>query len=396
MDDILHQEAPLKLAQPLFPGYAPSMVHFFRSLLPPRARGLILPFFLSAASAWGAEPYSAPPLETKFNLVVDAYDTFNFTNNSNTVNGSGNPGLVHNPSDSHPSLALAEFALSASQGEGSARFSLIYGQAADYLIGNPGMNPWEATLSYQPGPWKFTLGRMVTHMGYELIESPNNWNYSRCLLFQTVPTLHTGLAATYGPDERFHATAYYYDNWDGLTGISPGEGKSYGLQLQFDPEPAWHIVLNGLTGALAGYDAADGQTVAECILVLNAFSDLSLALDAEIGGWKDPSLSGAVKDYMGFALYGRWQAAEGLGLALRLEQFKDNQNTFMLYNAAAVPDLEGREITLTLERSFTPNVLGRLEGRYDEALSVGQPLNVFAGGSSPSQTTVTAGVAFSL
>ena len=42
-------------------------------------------------------------------------------------------------------------------------------------------------------------GKFVTHMGFEVIESKDNWNYSRGLLFQfAIPYFHTGVRVT-GP-----------------------------------------------------------------------------------------------------------------------------------------------------------------------------------------------------
>ena len=42
------------------------------------------------------------------------------------------------------------------------------------------------------------VGKFVTHMGNEVIESKDNWNYSRSFLFAyAIPYYHTGIRLTY-------------------------------------------------------------------------------------------------------------------------------------------------------------------------------------------------------
>jgi hypothetical protein len=349
-------------------------------------------------------------LKIKFGAVLDAYESFNFTNAVQGLSGLGNIGLPLNSSDGSPVLALAEFSLTATQGEGSLHLSLIYGEAANYFYGTTApsnTNPWEAYFTYQPGPWTFTIGKMVSHVGYEVLESKDNWNYSRSILYVTTPSLHVGLKVNYTLDDKSSVTACYYNSWDGLTGLSPSpqpEGRSYGFQFDFKPSADWHVTLNGISGAVSPGDPADptAQYLLEGIAVFEATDKFSLALDAEYGGHKNPSSPGTVSDFWGLALYGRYQFEEGWAVAARLEEFKDNQNTFELYGAASIGDIESREVTLTLEHAFTPNLLARLEGRYDCVLSGGQPYDdglgngAFANGTSKDQVTATAGVVFSL
>jgi len=365
-------------------------------------RSIALLLLLLAAPALAQEPETGTPSpKIEPSLFVEGYQSFNFTNSAEQ-SGDTNPGLQYGSKDGQPSLGLVEAGLTVSQGEGEAHASFLFGPGAEYLFGSPSAEEgrlWEALVSYKPGSWTFTFGRRVTHMGYEAVRTDENWNYSKSILFQTAPTLHTGLSASYGPEETFRVTGYYYDAWDGLAALPPSlQGKALGIRIEGSPLPALSLTASGLTGALTDGDPGDllARSLWEVYAVLEATDLLSLALHAEYGLTKDLSTGGS-DPFGGVALYGRFAFAEGWALALRLEEVLDEANLFELYDSdPSSPQVEAREITLTLERRLTGNLLARLEGRFDQALSQGLPAPVFAEGLSDGQFTLTAAVLFGL
>jgi hypothetical protein len=333
--------------------------------------------------------------------LVDTYYTYNFTNSSNNASGSGNNGTLFNSADDSYSLALAETAFTVTQGQASGKVVLAYGQEGSLGLLGSGIDVLQAYVSYNPDQWSFKLGRMATHMGNEVIESNVNWNYSRSLLFwYPIPLWHTGLSVTYTPDATLSIMACAHNGWNSTT--ASHYGKSYGLQVMIKPEAAFSVILNGIIGPDPSTLTGDTRYVGEGIITWAASDKFSLVLDAE-GGAQNVGTTGSAS-FWGVALYGRYQIESDWAATLRLEELKDNMNLMGLYAATpigAATDVEGREATLTIDHNFTPNLLGRLEGRMDMALSGGTQYSKttttpgpFAGGEG-AQTTASASMALS-
>ena len=60
-----------------------------------------------------------------------------------------------------------------------------------------------------------TVGKFVTPMGAEVIESNANWNYSRGLLFDyAIPFFHFGASAKYAFNSKWAVTGYLVNGWN--------------------------------------------------------------------------------------------------------------------------------------------------------------------------------------
>jgi len=74
------------------------------------------------------------------------------------------------------------------------------------------------------------VGKFVTHMGYEVIESKDNWNYSRSLLFAwAIPYFRTGLRLTYPFTDNLSVAVHVVNGWNSL--VDNNARKSLGLQM---------------------------------------------------------------------------------------------------------------------------------------------------------------------
>jgi hypothetical protein len=375
--------------------------------------GNLKPVFADTTAAATSAPTLAatPVLPTLvFGGMFDGYYVYNFPNSTDGTVGQGNNSSVYfyNGKDDSFSLGLAELTAVATQGQGSFHLVLADGISASPNAGGVGLNPGnslgidvlQAYLSYNPGLWTINAGRFVSWMGQEVIESQNNWNYTHSLLFQyTRPYWTTGLSAMYKPDSTFHVTGYAVDGWNNAAGS--GIGKTYGFQVGLTPDSVWKFTLNGIVGPGSGTSYVDfsnsnaANFVGEAIIVMKATDKLSFALDADyvaqdIPGASTNDVFGSGADAWGIAFYGRYQIQNDWAVALRLESLEDNQDMFGLYgnnfmlpgNSLAVPpakDVEAQEMTLTIEHNFTPNILFRLEGRFDAALSGGQEVPLTKG-----------------
>ncbi|EQA43746.1 outer membrane protein [Leptospira broomii serovar Hurstbridge str. 5399] len=66
------------------------------------------------------------------------------------------------------------------------------------------------------------VGKMATHIGYELLESMNNPNYSIGAIFQnTIPFIHTGARLTTQINDNWSGTVYLYNSGQGTGYLAP-------------------------------------------------------------------------------------------------------------------------------------------------------------------------------
>lgn len=75
-----------------------------------------------------------------------------------------------------------------------------YGSALQPVVGRPEVAVVGQAYIAQPvGPVTVTLGRFFTHLGYEVNDSVANLNFTRGLLFGSLPFYHQGLKLNYSP-----------------------------------------------------------------------------------------------------------------------------------------------------------------------------------------------------
>ena len=87
----------------------------------------------------------------------------------------------------------------------------------------------------------------MTMMGNEVIETKDNWNYSRSLLFAlAIPYYHTGARFTYAPNDTFTLQGHLVNGWDTVT--DNNTGKSIGGSISFKPVSALAIIENYMGG----------------------------------------------------------------------------------------------------------------------------------------------------
>jgi Putative beta-barrel porin-2, OmpL-like. bbp2 len=116
-----------------------------------------------------------------------------------------------------------------------------------------------------------TVGKFVTPMGAEVIESNANWNYSRGLLFDyAIPFFHFGASAKYAFNSKFALTGYLVNGWNNTIishaaiqegQFGPSSGLTYGVSLAFTPNAKWSITTNYFAGPVTGAIGTVGQTL---------------------------------------------------------------------------------------------------------------------------------------
>ncbi len=217
------------------------------------------------------------------------------------------------------------------------------------------------------------IGKFSTLMGYEVIETPGNWNYSRSLLFSwAVPYYHTGIRLTYPVENNFTATLCLVNGWNNV--VENNRSKTVALGLNYSPSSATTITLNGISGFEQPEGVPYGKTdVGELIVTQKVGEKLALSSDAVYGRER---VGGVLNIWKGVALYAKYDLSEESDIALRGEVYYDPQG---YTTGVTFPKATFKEITATYEYRPWSHLILMLEARDDFAngktfLSAGSPI----------------------
>ncbi len=241
-------------------------------------------------------------------------------------------------------------------------------------------------------PVTVDLGKFVTHMGYEVIESSSNDSYSRSFLFTyAIPLYHAGLRLTAPIGKGLTGQLLLVNGWNDIE--DDNGGKSIGAQLNYKPSDKLNVLLNYLGGNEGGKalgsgvysgigfpDALERNTqVVDLVAVYNPCAKVKLGLNADYGGAFRQGSSGT---WSGQAYYARYQASPSTAVALRYERFQDSG-----LRLGAGTQLTS--LTATLEYTIKGNLINRLEFRHDHSGNAAAFAFPSGGGGSANQDTLT-------
>jgi hypothetical protein len=199
-------------------------------------------------------------------------------------------------------------------------------------------------------------GQFVTHMGYEVIESKDNWNYSRSILFgYAVPFYHTGARFSYPVLSNLNATVSVLNGWNLVT--DNNTFKTLGLTLNYALLPTTNIILNAISGVEATAPVYGKRNVYDLIITHQMTDDLSLAFNADYG---QERLAAGLATWKGEAVYAKYALDPKSALALRFEMYNDAGGGYTTLSAQKLS-----EITATYEYKPVDNLILRGEIRND-------------------------------
>ena len=167
----------------------------------------------------------------------------------------------------------------------------------------------------------FTLGNFSTHVGYEVIDSKTNINYSTSYMFSYGPFFHTGLKANLALSDKFGAMLGVFNDTD--TKIDVVSGKHIGAQLSYTGDQL-SAYLNYIGGRVADQTENTVETTAHQFDVTAAYQAseaLSLGLNATIKNVKP--VDAASSNWSGAALYAKYAFGDVFSLGMRGELIND-------------------------------------------------------------------------
>src|SRR5207253_6287909 len=84
------------------------------------------------------------------------------------------------------------------------------------------------------------FGKFVTPLGFEVIKTKDDWNYSRGLLFTlAIPFYHSGLRATYNVNDKLSLAGFVVNGWN--NGIATIDKKTLIGQITIKPTSAFTV-----------------------------------------------------------------------------------------------------------------------------------------------------------
>jgi len=221
------------------------------------------------------------------------------------------------------------------------------------------------------------VGKFATLHGAEVIESMNDWNFSRSYLFGfAIPFTHTGVRATY-PWTKWLSTTVGVDNgWDVVK--DNNLGKTLETEVVLTPNDKMSLTTNYMVGpeqaSTGGGSNSHTRHLIDMVASYQPTDALQLKANLDYGFEQKGAAIGTNASWVGVAGYARYALTDKLALASRTEWFHDADGvrTGFRPGLAGINGVNGRDLnlweqTLTTEYKLNSHLIGRLEYRHDQA-----------------------------
>jgi hypothetical protein len=289
---------------------------------------------------------AAPAPKFVFGGLVDTYYLYNFTppSGANSLSFAPPVGIVGRAFDTSANsitLALAKLSMNASLDPVSLQLDIGYGSVGTIINNSVDANAGSLATAGGPtagnsflveqaygeislpiGVPSFTLdfGKFTTTAGAEVIEANKNWLYSRSLLFNAIPLLHTGVRANLKINDMVTLQGSVVNGWNNDPDFNAW--KTIGLSAAITPNAATSLIATTYFGKEEQPQPAGGSTPGDMRFLLdivagytvNSNFGLNLNIDY-IKAYDD-----VAADYqLGAALMGRYVINDHFNVAARGE-----------------------------------------------------------------------------
>ncbi|MCH8208892.1 MAG: porin [Nitrospinae bacterium] len=213
------------------------------------------------------------------------------------------------------------------------------------------------------------FGKFITHIGSEVIEGHDGWNYnySRSFLFGlAIPFTHTGIRASYAINDWISVMFMIANGWDNVT--DNNDGKTLGFQLAVNPMDNVSILFNWAGGPENDGNGKDWRHILDLVVEIGLLDVLTFNLNFDYGIEENTSLisPGNNAEWWGFAGIVRYDVNEWFSLNFRGETFVDADGN-RTWGEEDPRSQSLWEITITPEIRIHQNMVFRVEYRHDES-----------------------------
>lgn len=358
---------------------------------------------VSSASAEPGAPSAAPSLSgllgpTSLSGFVDVYYGQNFNNPTDRLNSL----RFFDGATNQFGLNLVELVVDKTPDPSNSRtgyhVALGFGQAMNAVNGSEpqaglGFDQYlkEAYFSYLAPVGKglqVDVGKFVTPHGAEVIETKDNWNYSRGLLFSyAIPYYHFGMRAKYTFNDKYSLTGFFVNGWNNI--VDNNTGKTYGMSFGWNPNKKFGVTENYMAGPEQSNINSTWRQLTDTVITYSPTSKLSFIVNGDYGRGDRIDLGeGAFSPpayWTGVAGYIRYAFSGTSAFSTRYEYYNDHDGF-----TTGTPQ-HFNEFTATFERLMAHHIISRFEFRRD--MSNKDP---FLKGNTPvtDQNTMTAGLVY--
>lgn len=356
----------------------------------------------NTAPAPAATPANPPPAPVPNNVFssssvrfwgidvtgsADGYYSFNDNHSSSGLNELYNFDDHTNEVD----LNLAKLTLSRDPGPIGFRVDVGLGRAMD-LMHTPLPDPSafrfieQAYVSLKPKDWKgfeADFGDFVTSAGAEVIESKDNWNYSRSLLFAlAIPYYHFGIRTSMPIGSSLNVGVQLVNGWNEIVDNHGNNMQTAGLTGAITRKKfTWshnYYVGPQYTAATRG-----NRNLYDTTFLLTPNDKFNAYVNFDYG--QQHALLAGLNHWEGIAFAAHYQVAKRIAFSPRFEYYDDATGFTTGYKQHL------HEFTMTGEYKMMDGLLSRLEFRHD-----GSNIPFFDRGAQTlqvrSQTTATIGL----
>jgi hypothetical protein len=303
--------------------------------------------------------WSVGPID--FSGLIDGYYSYNANHPASSVNQLRNFDVKANQF----SLNMAKFSLSHTADPVGFQLDFGFGRAFDIIHGSekaPQVFQYieQAYIALKPARLKgleVDFGKFVTSAGAEVIETKDNWNYSRSLLFAwAIPYYHFGLRTSFPVGKHFTGGVQLVNGWNNVE--DNNSGKTVGVVGAFTSSKAtWTNVY------YSGPEKADTnkgfRNLYDSTLLLTPSDKVSAYINFDYG--RDNNIAAGSSHWSGIATAVRYSPNSRFAFTPRIEYFDDANG----FSTGVVQKLW--EITMTGEYKMVEGFLARLEYRHDQS-----------------------------
>ncbi|HVZ84676.1 MAG TPA: porin [Terracidiphilus sp.] len=320
-----------------------------------------------AAAPAAAPTWSVGPMD--LSGLIDGYYSYNANRPSDSANGQANDLYNFNDKTDQFNLAEARLTLNHDPDPVGAHVDLVFGRVNTLMNGGSHDNGdylEQAFLSLKPPKAKgleLDFGKFVTSAGAEVIESKDDWSYSRSVLFAwAIPYFHFGLRSSMPVSKTDTIGVQVVNGWNNVT--ANNGGVTIGLtNALVKPKYSWF--LNYYTGP-SNYSTQTGyRNLVDTTLTLTPTAKFSAYLNYDYGQNRNHTDLGegefdnSLGHWQGVAVAAHEQVTGTQALTGRFEFFHDMNG----YSTGTAQEI--KEFTGTYEYKWAEGLLSRVEYRRD-------------------------------
>lgn len=330
----------------------------------------------------------------KFRGWIDSYFVGNFNDpNRSTVNANQASSVIKSRDltiegrtfDVHDrsfSLSLAELEVERVPEVGGVGFKLdlAFGDTQDIMVdtikaasGSQSVSDFDRYIQHASIAYvapigrglRFDLGKFVTHIGGETIETVKNHNYSHAFFYTyAIPFQDTGLRVHYDWTDTFYTELYVVNGWNVTS--DNNTAKTFGPSIGWAPSSSFSIYLNYLVGNEQTDNDRFFQNLRHLVDAQVNFAPTErLNFHVNVDYATEDGAIGRVRDaqWYGVTGYVRYRITDRLEPSFRAEWYRDEDG----FTTGVKQTLYGFTVTLGYRIGIgkVANILLRPEYRFD-------------------------------